>query len=125
MGLNDPQQQDGTKSNLVIVGGDGKETAVARQRMMMGTTKTPCQNCKSWHRDAEKLVRHFLAHGLMVKPDGTIWSPIHRDFQGRVGMEINVRNFGFCRFHMMPSEDLHSCSNWVPAHKLAAHLAQR
>ena len=109
------------KSNLVIVGGDGDASAIARQRMPLAAPANPCHTCGSWEQDRVKLVRHFVARGLKIKNDGTVYSPIHADFgAARVGMTINANDFGYCRFWMMPSENLHTCPSWVPRSKRAA-----
>lgn len=86
--------------------------------MVTGLEQRPCLLCTKWEKDFDRLLRHFLAHGLRLLPDGRLETPIKDDFSGNQGLVINPRDFGFCRLESRPTDMLASCANWVPVKSL-------
>jgi hypothetical protein len=122
MGRND---DEGRISNLIITGGDGETSAIAQQRMLMGTEKHPCARCKKWAKDTAKKARHLVFCGLFVNPQtGAVTSPMHKDNKLK-GMDLNVNNLGWCRLELRVTENQATCPAWVPKDNLAKHLATR
>lgn len=111
---------------ILITGGDGDSIGKGEIEMVTGLETKPCLLCKSWDKNLDQIIQHFLAHGLRLRPDGQMETPIKDDFKTRkVGMVINPRDYGFCRRDTMPTDMLASCENWVPTKRLVDFQRRR
>lgn len=75
--------------------------------------------CAKWERvELNRVVQHFTARGLKVRPDGCFVTPIAKDFPGRKSMVLDPRDFGFCRRDLLPTDMQSTCADWTPTTKL-------
>ncbi len=77
--------------------------------------REPCYACKSWEQDERKLAQHMRSKGLKILPDGTLETPISKDFKGRSGLLMipgangkkeaaRIQDFGWCRREARPTQ---------------------
>ena len=99
----------------------GDETGVGgRVQPVTGLETQPCSMCRSWEKNDKKLKQHIASKkDIEVLPDGTFRHLVDQDVPDRETKTYNIRDFGFCRFHGIPSQILHSCENWVPTKSIA------
>lgn len=99
---------------------DGAGGASARVQPVTGLEQRPCILCRSWEKNDRKLRKHIASKkDIEVLPDGTFRHLADQDIKGRESHTYNVRDFGFCRLHGQPAQQLHSCSNWIPTRRIA------
>lgn len=109
----------------MITGGDGDTSATGAIEMVTGLEQRPCMLCAKWDKEFDRLLKHFLSHGLRLRPDGKLETPIKDDFKRKQGMVINPRDFGFCRDQSIPTDMLASCAEFVPVKSLAQFQKRR
>lgn len=94
-----------------------------------GTEEKPCMTCKSWEKDERKLIEYLVAKGMRAKPNGCYdMAVIAGDLPGRRQMEVNPKDFGYCRSLCMPTHMMATCDNWKPTlfrEDMAAKLGPR
>lgn len=111
-------------NKIRIIGGDGDTSAQGVVDLVKGIEGAPCFMCRHWEKDEKKLVDHFISHDVMVEADGSLQTPIAKDFPGRVSMRLNVRHMGWCRFEGRPTEDAATCNQWDQVTKREDMLAR-
>jgi len=99
---------------VLVTGGDGDRAAAGTVEMATGFEERPCVMCVSFEKDNTKLIRHLIARGLKMEPDGSFVTPIAQDIPGRKSLRIDPRSFGYCRRATMPVDMLASCEDWAP-----------
>lgn len=97
----------------------GDNYAKSLVKPVTGLEQRPCFMCRSWEKNEKKLRQHIASkRDIEVLPDGTFRHIIDRDVKDRNTKTYNIRDFGFCRFTGMPTQQLASCENWVPTRRL-------
>lgn len=100
---------------IELVGGDGEQSAAGLIELASGTEAKPCMMCRSWEGgEPQKLTQHLLARGLKPNAAGKFETPIARDFKGRKSLEIDPKDYGYCRRDCIPTDMLATCENWQP-----------
>lgn len=82
-----------------------------------GMEEKPCFTCARWEKDNRKLIQYFISKGLRADENGIFTTPIVQDFgDGRRSMEIDPKDWGFCRKLVMPTHMLAGaqCPEWKP-----------
>lgn len=104
------------------VGADGRVGENYVKTMVQpvtGLEQQPCFMCKSWEKNDKRLRQHIASKkNIEVLPDGTFRHIIDKDVKDRNTKTYNIRDFGFCRFTGMPTQQLASCEHWVPTKRL-------
>lgn len=107
-----------------ITGGDGDTHAQGAIDLATGIESAPCFMCRSWEKDEKKLADHFRAHECIIEPNGTIQTPIIKDFPGRKSMKMRLQDMGWCRKDLCPTDDLATCNNFQQVATRADMLAR-
>lgn len=93
----------------------GENYARGTIQPVTGLEQQPCLMCRSWEKNDKRLRQHIASKkNIEVLPDGTFRHTADKDMPGRKSKTYNLRDFGFCRFHGMPTQQLHSCESWTP-----------
>jgi hypothetical protein len=100
------------QTELVDTKTQGDEYAKGLVEPATGLEKRPCMACRSFEPPSNKVVEHFIAHGLKIKPNFNVDSPITKDFKGRKNMSMDIRDMGFCRLWVMPVDIVATCERW-------------
>lgn len=78
-----------------------------------GTEEKPCFTCKSWEKDERKLIEFLVSRGMKAKPNGCYdMAVIAGDLPDRKQIEIDPKDFGFCRQLCMPTHMMATCECW-------------
>ena len=109
----------GWKKPELVQTSDGSKAVV---QMASGMEQKPCFTCRSWEKDTKKLIQFLTSHGLQPDADGNYETPIVKDFKGRRSLQVNPRDYGFCRQGCCPTHMNASCENWQPT-RFASELA--
>jgi hypothetical protein len=78
-----------------------------------GVEEKPCFTCKSWEKDERKLIEYLISRGMKPKPNGCYdLAVISGDLPERRQMEIDPKDFGYCRNLCMPTHMMSTCEHW-------------
>lgn len=77
-----------------------------------GLEKQPCFMCRSFDKDERKLRQYYEAHGLVPNTEGLYETPITQDFDNRKSLQVDVKNFGFCRRHDYVTDMRATCGDF-------------
>jgi hypothetical protein len=104
-----PTDDTGWQKPLIITG----ERPHAELALPTGVEEKPCMACKSWEKDEKKLIQFLLSKGMTTNERGKyIVAVIAKEFPDRKQIEIDVKDFGYCRFGCMPTHMYATCDDW-------------
>ena len=93
--------------------------------MVTGLEEKPCVMCVHYDNvDRNRIVRHLLSKRLVALPNGKFETPIAKDFPGRVSLQLDPTDFGYCRKECYITQSLATCPLWAPT-RTQAELQQR
>ena len=107
-------ENDTCWQRIQVVGGDGDTSGYGEIELASGMEAKPCLHCISFEKDATRLQQHIVAHGLKPNARGKFETPIAKDFKGRKSLQIDVRDFGWCRKNCQVVDMLASCESFRP-----------
>lgn len=112
------EKPDGWQGMTSVTGGDTRASGLVEP--VTGLQQRPCLACASWEQDMTRLRKHILSkRNVEILPDGTVRSRIDRDLPGRQSKTFNLRDFGWCRFSLMPTDNQATCEHWTPTRSVS------
>jgi len=90
---------------------DGLPTGVIQPST--GMEVNPCFTCRSFEKDNKKLLQHLHSKGLKPNAQGLYETPIAKDVKGRRSMQIDPRNFGYCRRNCYVTDMRATCADFT------------
>jgi hypothetical protein len=119
--MNGANPNDTGWQQITPIAGDGDRSMTGRVPQAVVIEHRPCVRCTRFVDDNSRLRQHLKAKGIEIRPDGVAFTPIKMDFPGKkIGMEIQVADFGWCNKEGMVMDKMQSCGSWVPVSRLAA-----
>jgi hypothetical protein len=95
-----------------------KDGPVGNLALPSGLTQKPCFTCCDFDKDEKKLRQHLTANGLQPDVNGVYTTPIVQDFDNRASLQIDPRDFGFCKDQSMPTHMNCTCEHWKPTTRI-------
>jgi hypothetical protein len=109
---------DTGRQRITPTAGDGEHTADGLVAPVTGLEQKPCMVCRSFEKDEPKLVQFFRAKKMDIGPTGDFTTPIAKE-AGYKSLQLNVKDFGWCRFLACPTDMLATCEKWSLRREMA------